>query len=121
MSSYSKKLLSASSSGTPIKVAATSIGSGTLIHTAVAGSTSFDEVYLWCSNGDAANDHFLTVGWGGTTNPDHLICPNVRIPAGSGPIPVVMGLLLNGGLLIKASAEVANDLILTGYVNAIAP
>lgn len=118
MSTYSRILLGASTNGMPIKVVATAIGSGTLIHTATAVSGAIDEVYLWVSNLDSV-DHFLTIGWGGVTDPDNLISKTVRIPANSGPTPFVMGLVLNGGLLIKASADAANLLMLSGYANRI--
>lgn len=120
MSTYSRILLSQSTSGLPVKVAATAIASGTTIHTAVAGALSFDEVYLWVTNTDSS-DRFLTIGWGGVTDPDNLVSKSVRIPSNSGPTPVVMGLVLNGGLLVKASADTANVLTISGYANRIAP
>ena len=49
MATYSRILLSGSTSGKPIPVAATSTP-GTAVHTAVSGSTGFDELYLWASN-----------------------------------------------------------------------
>ena len=49
MATFSRVLLSGGTSGAPIPVAATATP-GTLVHTAVAGATSFDEVYLWASN-----------------------------------------------------------------------
>ena len=50
MATFSRVLLSGGTSGAPIPVAATATP-GTLIHTAVAGATSFDEVYLWAYSG----------------------------------------------------------------------
>ena len=60
--------LSGSTDGNPIKVAATAIGSGTTIHTAVSGTTSFDEVTLFVTNTDTS-DRTLTVGWAGRWPP----------------------------------------------------
>jgi hypothetical protein len=119
MATYSRVLLSGSTSGKPIKVAATSIGSGTTVHTAVAGATAFDEIYLWVTNTDTVA-HTLTLSWGDTTDPDGLVMKAVSIPASSGPIPVVTGMVLNGGLVVKAAADSANKLLLTGFVNSIA-
>lgn len=114
----SPKLLSGSTSGRPIKVAATSIGTGTTIHTAGSGSTVFDEITLFVTNTDTVARQ-LTIGFGGTTDPDDLVCKTVSIPASSGPIPVITGLRLNGGLVVKAAADSANLLLITGFVNSI--
>lgn len=118
MATYSKNKLSGSTSGKPIKVAATAIGTGTTIHTAVSGATQFDEITLFVSNLDASA-RTLTVGWGGTTDPDDLVMKGVSVPANSGPIPIVVGLVLNGGLIVKAAADSANLLTISGYVNEI--
>lgn len=112
--------LSGSTSGRPIKVAATAIGSGTTIHTAVAGATSFDEITLFVTNSNSADLH-LTIGWGGTTDPDDLVIKTMTIPLLSGPIPIITGLRLNGGLLVRAAAETTNLLLISGFVNRIAP
>lgn len=118
MASYARQLLSGSTSGKPIKVVQTATP-GTLIHTATAGSSAFDEVYLWVANttGAAVN---LTLEWGGATDPDDLLCKSVSIPANSGPIPIAVGQVLNGGLSVRAFASSANALQISGYVNRIA-
>ncbi|MBI3272279.1 MAG: hypothetical protein HYZ53_25030 [Planctomycetes bacterium] len=118
MANYSRVLLSGSTSGRPIKVAATATP-GTTLHTAVAGAASFDEVYLWVTNTDTS-DRTLTVEFGGTTNPDDLIVKALTIPKSSPPIPVVTGQVLNGGLVCRAFASSANVLLISGYVNRIA-
>lgn len=114
---YASVLLSGSTDGDPIKVAATATP-GTAIHTAVTGTTSWDEVYLWVTNtsGTAAT---LTIEWGGTTDPDHLLTKALSIPASSPPILVVAGIRLNNGALIKAFSGTANVLLITGNVNRI--
>lgn len=117
MATYTRQLLSGSTSGLPIKVTQVAIASGDLIHTAIAGAVpAFDEVYLLVSNTDTIA-HTLTIGWGGTTNPDHLVCAAVSIPPNSGPTPMVLGLPLNGAMVVRAAADVANKLLITGYVN----
>lgn len=118
MATFSPLLLSGSTSGRPVKVAATSVGSGTTIHTAVAGAAAFDEITLYVTNTDTAA-RTLTLGWGGTTDPDDLVMKAVSIPANSGPIPVVTRQRLNGGLVVKAAADTANVLLITGQVDRI--
>jgi hypothetical protein len=112
--------LSGSTSGAPVVVAATSIGSGTTIHTAVSGSTSFDSITLVVTNTDTAV-RTLTLGWGGTTDPDSLIYKGVSIPASSGAIPIVTGLRLNGGLIVKAASDSASKLLIDGTVDRYTP
>lgn len=117
MATYSKRVLSDSTDGRPIKVAATATP-GTLIHTATATSGEIDELWLWAVNTDTATRK-LTVEWGGTTSPDDLI--EVGIASESGLILVVPGLPVRNGLIIRAFAAAANVLTIVGYVNRIAP
>src|SRR5574343_193517 len=117
MGSVSRLMLSGSTNGRPIKVAATATP-GTTVHTALAGTTGIDEVYLWVTNADtAARD--ITAEFGGTTDPDDRIVYALSIPAKSGPIPIVPGLCLQNALVIKAFGSVANKLLISGYVNRI--
>lgn len=117
MAVYSRRLLSGSTSGRAIPVAATATP-GTLLHTAVAGSDSFDEAYLWVSN-VTGSDATLTIEWGGVTSPgDHMVSV-VTIPARSPPIPIATGQVLNGGLAVRAFSGTASALNVTGYVNRI--
>ena len=117
MATYSRILLSGSTSGRAIPVVATAT-TGTLLHTAVAGTTGFDELYLWVSNVTAA-PATLTIEWGGVTDPgDHMI-KAVSIPANSPPIPIATGQVLNGGLVCRAFSGTASALNITGYVNRI--
>ena len=117
MATYSRLLLSGSTSGRNIPVVATATA-GTLIHTAVAGATSFDEVYAWAAN-VTASPVDLTVEWGGATNPgDHLV-HTYNIPAFSPPIPIMTGQVLNGGLVVRAFCSVASAINISGYCNRI--
>lgn len=117
MATFSRILLSGSTSGRPIKVVATATP-GTTIHTAVAGATSFDEIYLWVTNTDTVT-RALTIEWGGTTDPDDLITKTFSISANSAPYPIITGVNLNGGLVVKAFASAANIMVISGYVNRI--
>lgn len=117
MASYSRQILSASGGGRTIPIGATATP-GTLIHTALAGTTGFDELYIWVSNvtGSAAT---LTIEWGGVGDPtDHMV-KAFSIPANSPPIPVATGQVLQNGVLVRAFSGTANALNVTGYVNRI--
>lgn len=117
MATYARVLLSGSTNGRAIPVVATATP-GTAVHTAVAGATAFDEVYLWASNVTAATAT-LTVEWGGVLDPgDHMV-KSYTIPAFSPPIPIATGQVLNGGLAIKAFSGTASAINITGYVNRI--
>ena len=117
MATYSKVLLSGSTNGKGIKVAATAIGSGTTIHTAVSGTASIDFVTLYAVNSDTQSRK-LTLGWGGTTDPDDLI--EVTIPAESGLVPVAIKLPLQNSLIVKAAAASANLIVIFGDVSRVA-
>jgi len=115
MATFSKALLSGSTNGRQIKVAATA-SSGTLIHTAHA--TALDEIWLYAVN-DTATDRLLTIQWGGTTTTDDDIEFTVR--AQNGLYLIVPGLLLTGGTVVRAfCAAAANAIQISGYVNRIA-
>lgn len=117
MATYSRVLLSGSTSGRPIPVAATATP-GTLLHTAIAGAAAFDELYLWASNvtGSAAT---LTIEFGGVTDPGDHIVKSYSIPANSAPIPIVVGQNINGGLVVRAFSGTGSAINVTGYVNRI--
>jgi hypothetical protein len=117
-SSAKKRLLSGSTDGKPIKLTQTATGSEETIHTAIAGTTpgTYDEIWIWAYNGHTA-DVVLTVEWGGVTVPDQNIV--LTVPAKSGLIPVVPGLPLQNGMVVKAFASVANVVTLSGFVNTI--
>jgi hypothetical protein len=117
MATFSKQLLSGSTNGKAIKVAATATA-GTTIHTAVSGTASFDEVWLYAHNSSSATVK-LTLEWGEATAPDGNIEINIGAE-GTGLVLVAPGLLLQNSLVIKAFAGTANVVTLTGYVNRIA-
>ena len=114
MAAFSKVLLSGSTDGKQIKVVATATA-GTTIHTAHA--TAQDEIWLWAVNSSTTAVK-LTVEWGEATAPDGNI--EVTIPAESGYLMVVPGLVLTNSLVVKAFAATANVILINGYVNRIA-
>ena len=111
---FTKVVLSGSTNGKQIKVAATATA-GTTIHTAHA--TSLDEIWLWAVNSSTTAVK-LTVEWGEATAPDGNI--EVTIPGESGYLMVVPGLILTGSLVVKAFAGTANVILINGYCNRIA-
>lgn len=117
MATYSRQLLSGSTNGKAIKVVATATA-GTTIHTAIAGTTAYDELYLWVTNTDTSA-RTLTIEFGGVTDPDCLIVKALSIPASSPPIPILTGQVLQNALVVGAFASAANVLLISGYVNRI--
>ena len=117
MAQVSKRLLSGSTNGRGIKVAATATP-GTLLHTAVTGTTAgtYDEVWLYAYNSDTT-DRLLTIELGGTTSPDDHI--KVTIPAQAGRFCVLDGHVLQNGVVVRGFAAAANVIVVTGFVNAI--
>lgn len=116
MATFTKTLLSGSTNGKAVKVAATATA-GTTIHTAVSGSASLDEVWLYAHNSSSATVK-LTLEWGEATAPDGNIEINLAAE-GTGLVLVSPGILLQNSLVIKAFAGTANVVTLTGYVNRI--
>jgi hypothetical protein len=117
MATFTKQLLSGSTNGKAIKVAATATA-GTTIHTAVSGTSSLDEIWLYAHNSSAATVK-LTLEWGEATAPDGNIEINIGAE-GTGLVLVSPGILLQNSLVVKAFAATANVITLTGYVNRIA-
>ena len=115
MATISRVILSGKADGKLIKVTATS-SAGTTIHTAIAGTTDMDEIWLYACNTDAA-DKKLTIEWGGTASPDDLI--EVTIPGESGLVKIVEGLILQNGAVVRAFAETTNVINIGGFVNRI--
>ncbi len=118
MATITKVLLSGSTDGKQIKVAASSTP-GTTIHTAHA--TALDEVWLWADNDDAA-DILLTIEWGGTTdvdNTDKVTIPGKGTVGQDGKKLIIAGEILTNSLVVKAFAGTANKIKLSGFVNRI--
>ena len=113
MAAYSKLKLSGSTNGRGIKVVPTST-LGTTIHTAHA--TALDEIWLWAVNSDST-DRKLTIEFGGVTSPDDLV--EVTIPAESGLLLVIPGLVLTGSVVVTAFCATANVVMIHGFVNRI--
>ena len=115
MATYTKQILSGSTNGRPIKVVQTATA-GTLIHTAISGSSDIDEVYLYACNTQTAAI-LLTIEWGGVSSPDDLI--EFNIPGESGLYCIAPGLVLQNSLVIRAFAASANLITIHGFANRI--
>lgn len=117
MADFTKEELSESVDGMCINVGTTGTA-GTLIHTAQAGTgtDNYDEVYLYAANvGDA--DVFLTLEFGGDTDPDDLIVLPVSSKVGLALI--TPGLILQNSLEVRAFASVEDVVNICGFVNRI--
>lgn len=112
---FTKLLFSGSTNGKGIKVVATAT-LGTTIHTAVTGTSSLDEIWIYAYNGHTA-DVVLTIEWGEATVPNGNIV--VTIPFKSGRYLVLDGRLLQNALVVTAFAGTANVIVIDGYVNRI--
>jgi len=115
-SQATKRKLSGSTDGLPISVVATATA-GTLIHTAVAGTTAgtYDEIWLWATNNHTAAVN-LTIEYGNATTTNNI---QMSIPAKTGLYLVVPWLILQNGLTVKAFAATTAVINITGFVNAI--
>jgi len=113
MANYTKLKLSGSTDGRQIKVAQTATA-GTLIHTAHA--SALDEIWLFAVNSDTTARK-LTLEFGGVASPDDLV--EVTIPAESGYMCVLPGLVLTNSLVVRAFCASANVVMVGGYVNRI--
>jgi hypothetical protein len=118
MATFSKELLSGSTQGKGILVAATATA-GTTIHTTGTSASVLDEIWLFATNNDTSSIA-LTVEFGSTSTDDNIV---LTVPSKAGKTLVIPGLILRGngsaGLTIGAFAGTANKITITGYVNRI--
>lgn len=115
MATFTKRILSGSTDGKQIKVAA-SATPGTTIHTAVTGTTDFDEVWIYAVN-SSASDVKLTIEWGEATAPDGNI--EFTVTAEDGLKVIIPGLILQNAAVVKAFAGTANVILISGFINRI--
>ena len=113
MATMSKVILTGSVQGKAVLVARDATA-GTVIHTAIAGTSDIDEIWLYAVNSSASLVK-LTLEWGEATAPDGNIEQNV--PAESGLMLLVPGLVLQNGLTVKAFAGTGSVITIAGYVN----
>ena len=129
MATITKVKLSGSTDGRGIKLtdnaSSTNNDTGYTIHTAVSGTTDFDEVWLWAHNSSTAGVK-LTIEFGNavasgattaSTDPDDRI--EVTVPPEEGLMQVIPGLILQNACLIRAFAASQNVITIHGFVNRI--
>lgn len=111
MPTLTKITLSPQADGDGIRVGTLSPidGSDTTIHTAQSGTSHFDEVTLFAYNKNSSAVD-LHLQWGDST--DAIITP---IPALSGLVLVVSGLLICDSNVVTASASVVDVVTVYGY------
>jgi len=111
MAGMSPQIASGSTNGRPVLVVATATA-GTILHTAVTGTTDMDEVYVWAYN-DHTADVLLTIEFGGVSSPGDTI--RYTVPFDDGPHLVIPGWRLQNGLIVRAFAGTAS--VITCGVN----
>lgn len=107
------EILSASTDGKPVAVAATS-SPGTTIHTASSDTAERDYITLWAVNVDTVA-RSLTVQWGGTTTAEQI--GPIEIPPSSGLVAIAEALPIQNALLVRAFADSANKINIVGKVS----
>lgn len=115
MATVTRRALSGSTNGLGIKITGITAAAAVTVHTAVAGAIDFDEIWIWAQNVGSRSVR-LTTGFGGTTDPDNTILSVLRPKELTLICP---GLILQNGLVVKSFAQLANKVILHGYVNRI--
>ena len=118
MATYTKLLLSGSTNGRNMQVTGTASGSAILVHTAVAGTSDLDEIWLYAT-GTTATSRILTIEFGAAGGDKDLVELDVGVE-GTGAKLVIPGWLLQNGLVLKAYCPAAtNEINLNGFVNRI--
>ena len=102
---------SGSTNGRAVLVVATATA-GTILHTAVTGTSDMDEIYIWAYNDHTANV-LLTIEWGGVTTPGDTI--RYTVPFDDGLHLIMPGIRLQNGLVVRAFAATAS--VITCAVN----
>jgi hypothetical protein len=113
---FSHEILSGSTNGLAIVISATATA-GNTVHTAIAGTTSRDEVWFWAVNNDADGEtRTLTVEFGDVVGTSGW---SLSIPAKAGPILVCPGFPTRNGEVIAVYADEASDCQVFGYVHRV--
>ncbi len=118
MATFSKTILSGSTDGRGILVAATATP-GTTLHTGPTNTAHLHEVWLYAMNTSTTAVN-LDIQWGGTTAPNDDV--ELAIQPESGLVLVIPGLIIKGNaspLIIRAFAGTTNVLTIHGFVNVI--
>ena len=120
---YSLIHLSATPDGSPIQItttgstnltgtAALTLQTGQIIHSGVAGTSQYDEVFLYAMN-RANSGVYLMLQWGAVTSGASI---QTTVPPNDGPTLVSPGMVINSGSIVRAYSNVANHISVQGYV-----
>jgi len=113
---FSHEVLSGSTNGLGIVISATATA-GTTVHTAIAGTTSRDEVWLYAVNNDADGEtRTVTVEFGDVVGTSGWKVP---VAASAGPVLICPGFPTRNGEVIAVFADEASDVQVFGYVNRV--
>lgn len=115
MADFTKTLLSGCSGGQMLTLTGTTWSNATLLHTAIAGTTGMDEIWLWAMN-NSVTDATIIVAWGHQSHSSII----QTISGQSGLQIVAPGLLLNKGFSVWAYGGTGNVIQVLGFVNRIA-
>lgn len=114
MATFTKLKLSESTNGRGIEINDNATP-GQLIHTAVSGTTSYDEVWLYATN-TSTSAVKLTIEFGGDGDGDII---ELYVPNENGLVTVIPGFILNNGSEVKAYAGSVGYINIFGFVNRI--
>lgn len=117
MATYTKQILSGSTDGAGVKVAAIT-NPGTVIHTAPSSATTapVDEIHLWAHAYNSART--LVIQYGGTATDDYDITQ--IIDPDDGLTQVLPGIPLKNAKVVRAYAD-ATGVVIYGFANRISP
>ena len=115
MATMEEKVLSGSTNGLGITLDDVNTGGAVTIHTAVAGTSNIDKIWLYATN-TGASAVKLPIEWGETDINGNI---EVTLDGEAGVILVVPGLPLRNGLLVKAFAGTADVISIHGFVHRI--
>lgn len=114
MATFGKIALTGSTNGKGIPVSA-SASVGTTLHTAVSGTTSFDEVWLYGVN-NSSSASTITIEFGGTATTDRIQVP---VEAQAGLAVLVPGFFINNSLVVSAYSSIPNTITVFGYAHRV--
>lgn len=117
MNDITRESLSGSVDGEPIAVAAVA-SPGTTVHTAPAGTTSWDEVFLFANLISGAANVDVTVELAGVATVNKIV---TTLSPKNGPVELLPGVPIRNGKIVKVYAGTTNVVNVFGYVNRITP
>jgi hypothetical protein len=115
MATFSKFPLSNSTNGKQMLITASYNAQAQVVHTAVAGTSAWDEVWLYAYN-DATSSLSCSILWGSGSEPADVI--RSAVPSQVGRVLLVDGKLLQNGLNVSMYAQ-GPWINVDGFINRI--